>query len=564
MTTTQALELTGQHPIYIRGPAVTIWNHVARAVDDGIEPPPEIMIKSRAGTGKSMGVLATMIAIAERFPNVPGRVLILRLTRRSLTTSACVTIRKIVHRSHPMLRGAADTNRSDYWIGRWNFVLGGCDNLDNLLSSEWDFIVPDEARQISLDDWERLSRGMRNNAFFQHDINGDKVALNRRGIDSVSPIPFGILVGATNPWTRKFWFNMRAKQGRLLMLSSRLEDNPAYADPDENGNLVLNLEGRAYDKRMRATNTGTRLRRLVDGEDCSAEGMIYEEWEGDPDKINHPDSNLVRLPRGEDGWITLETLKALDVREFYCGVDFGDAAPGCVLLAGYTGDKKLIVICEAYARRRHLEWWTDIIKQMHAHYPITLGFCDHNRIDMVRAFNDVVGAPREGPGAIFVNATKGKERGRAITRLRIKDRTIVFDVDALVHPPDPLCIADGIPYQTVDEIPDLIHKRDDDGDDTTSSEKRQEKSDPKCHDHGTDALEYLSTGVDTMEPEKKLKEPLSPLRANYLKGLYLIPVIGFEDENSLAQDMHDMGDDEIDYLQEMRDKLHRPIEEDDQ
>lgn len=562
-----------EHPIILRGGAAEVWNHIGRAIDDGIEPPPEIMLKGVAGSGKSFGGLGALLCVAQLFPQLPGRVLVIRLTRKSLTTSACVTIRKILHPAHPALQGANDGHRDGYNIGKWFFGLGTLDNIDNYLSAEWDFVFLDEARQAELEQWELLAgRGVRNNVFFHYDIDGNRVPKERRGIDSVSKIPFGICIGATNPWKRKSWFNTRAEAGVLTMYRSKLEENPGYADLNKAGVLTLNIEGKSYRARMERTNSGTRYRRLVLGEDCSAEGMIYEEWKDEPiaqwreepgsraegDRIRAADTNLIRLPRDAEGWVTLETCKALDIREFYACVDFGDAAPGCFWIFGFTGKRERIFLCEAYARKKDPRWWADRIVEAHRHYKITLGFCDH-RIDMINLFNDSVGADREGPGAIFVQTKKGPgsvDRNIGIMRMGIRERRIKYDVDALMHPPDPLCIEDGIPWQTTDEMDGYVHKRKDD-EDQPSSDKREDVPDPKCHDHGINACQYGCHGTEYMNPEKKLREPVSVERANYLKGLYSLPVAGIEDENALDLDAEQMQDEEADYLQELKDSFHR-------
>lgn len=558
MSTTAESALGPGH-IVLRGPGAAVWNDTAAAINYGIEPPLERIWRGRAGTGKSFGVLGALVGIAELWRALPGRVLILRSTRHSLTTSACATMRKILDPRHPALEGARDDHRTAYWINSWEFALSGLDNIANLLSSEWDYIFCDEVRQFSKEHWEELQRGLRNHVFFKHDMFGNRVAPGQ----GVSRIPFGQMLGCTNPWALKTWFEVRAKQpGTPLVLeSTSLLDNPAYADEvrHEDGTITIeiNLEGTTYDRRMRATTSGTRFRRLVLGEPCSAEGMIYEEWQGDPDTINQIDSNLVRLKRDAEGWVEEAELKRLDVREFYAGIDFGDAAPGAFLLAAFTGARDLIVIAELYARRKDPEWWRDWIVRLNKRYPITQAFCDHNRPDMVRLFNDCVGAPREGPGAVFVNADKGIDRGIALVRMRIKHRTLRFDVDALAHPPDPLCLEDHIPYQTVDEIPEYTHARDDDGDDVPTGEKREERPDKRCHDHGCDAKRYLVVGVDTYDPEKKRARPINKDRAAYLRGLYAIPVIGFEDENALQADLADMQDEDADWLADEANRMFR-------
>ena len=582
--TTTALAVGDHHPIYLRGASVVFWNSLARAIDDGIPPQQEQLAKGRAGTGKSMGYLAAMIAVAKLFPALPGRMLVIRLTRKSLTTSACRTIRKIVHPSDPMFGNASDETRQGYRIGNWTLDLGTLDNLDNYLSSEYDIVLLDEARQAALEQWELLAgRAIRNFVFFHYDIDGNKVPIDRRGIDSVSRIPFGFCLGATNPWKPKSWFNMRGgtekRPGPLLLIQTKLEDNPGYADVQPDGTLKINQEGEAYDRNMRLTNSGHRKRRLVDGVDCSAEGLIWEHWKGEPEDIHtfdqklplnraaedlkKADTNLIRLPRDEEHFVPLDVLKALDVREFYAGVDFGDAAPGCLWVAGYTGKRELLMLCEVYARKKDPVWWRDWVVRIHKRYPITLGFCDH-REDMVNLFNDAVGKPREGPGAVFVKTKKcdgSVERNNLVVGLRIQKRRIWFDVDALMHPPDPLCLEDGIPYQTVDEIVEYVHKRDDDND-QPASDKREDRPDPKCHDHGCNAVQYLSWGVEHFEPDKRLREPLTEDRKNYLKLLTTIPVEGYQEENDLAEDLADMQDEEDDFLQDERDRMFRRMASD--
>lgn len=554
------LNLAGQHPIILRGGAATLWNHIARAIDEGVEPPPEIMLKGPAGTGKSFGALATLLSLGKIFPNVPGRVLIIRLTRKSLTTSACVTIRKVLHPTDPALEGANDGQRTEYKINAWTYALGTLDNIDNYLSAEWDFCFLDEARQAELEQWELLAgRGIRNNAFFHYDFDGNRVPPHRRGIDSVAPIPFGICVGSTNPWKRKSWFNTRAgtptKPGPLLLIQTRLEENPGYASPDENGVLVLNQEGASYRARMARTNSGTRYRRLVLGEDCSAEGMIYEEWNGDPEHINKPDGNLVRTKRDSEGRVLDSELERLDVREFFCGADFGDAAPGVLRFAGLTGKGALVVLYEVYARRKDPKWFASFVLKVHRWHRISLGFCDHQQ-HMVNLFNDTVSAPREGPDAIFVKAEKGPGsvlRGIQIQRMRIKERRFLVDVDALMHPPDPLCIEDGIPWQGLDEVDGYVWKREDD-EDQPSSDKREDIPDPRSHDHAMDADRYMSVGVEHMDPARKRWKPIDKKRGDYLKGLYILPG-GKVDEESLAEDMAEMQDEEADFLDSEMNRL---------
>lgn len=505
----------------LRGAPLELWTHIKRALQEGIEPPMEWVSAGVTGSGKSMGDLASIVRLAHTYPKIPGRVLIARLTRRSLTTTTCVTLRKILPRGHPMFDGARDDNRTGYRLGEWEFVLTGIDNIDNLLGAEWDFVFCDELRQFPLSAWEDIQiRALRNYALYRHDADGNEVGPGR----GVSPIPFGMSIGATNPGKRKHWIKTRAgspeRPGKLRLVESWAHDNPAYFELTESGDLVPTPMGKVFLRRCEQY-TGVRYKRMVLGEWCNADGAIFQDWEDDLD-LPEPERNVVRVPRGPDGWISSDTLRALDIREFYAGVDFGDDAPGCIVVAGLTGSRKLIVIAEAYARKKKLDWWAARVAEINRHYPIKLGWCDHGwgGSTFVDAFNDAVGAEQSGPGAVFVLASKqDRDRSIALMQMRIARRTLVYDVDALIHPPDEDLVEASMPYCAIDEIPDYVHKRDSDEDETQAGEKAIDEPDPKCHDHGVSASYYLVRGVDYVQPGAQM---VSPEERRYLDRLQAV------------------------------------------
>lgn len=509
--------MADRHRVQLRGAPEELWDHIQLAIHEGIEPPMEWVAEGVTGSGKSYGGVGAVLMLASDYPKVPGRVLIARLTRKSLTTSTCVTIRKVMPRGHPMFRGARDENRTGYQLGAWEFVLAGIDNIDNLLSSEWDFVICDELRQFPLSAWEDIQiRGLRNNALYLYNEEGD-LALPGKG---VSPIPFGMALGFTNPGKRKHWILNRGgspgKPGKLRLVPSWVQDNPAYfVWNTKTQQLEPTAMGSTFIRRCEQY-TGIRYRRMVLKEWCSSEGVIFEDWQDDLDLIES-ERNVVRIPRNKDGWIDSETLRALDIREFYAGADFGDDSPGCVIVAGLTGSKKLIVVAEAYARKKKLDWWAKRVAEIHAHYPIKMGWCDHGWGTFVDAFNDAIGAVREGPGAVFVKAAKSdKQRSTALLALRIENRTFVIDVDALVHPPDETLVEASLPTCTADEIPDYVHDRKSDEDDVNQGEKNPDRPDPDNHDHGVDASLYLVSGVDYVLPGAQM---ISPEEQRYLDRL---------------------------------------------
>lgn len=498
--------MVAAHPLILRGFGASVFDDLNGTLR-GVKPPLEKIGEGPAGTGKSMGTLGAVIGFASLYPKVPARVLIARLTRKSLTSSTCVTIRKLLPRRHPMLRGPTDAHREGYRLGAWEFTLTGTDNIDNLLSTEWDIIIGDECRQFSLKTWTEFNRGVRNYAFYRHDANGNVVAPGK----GVSPIPWGMVIGCTNPWTPRHWILERARKGKLQLVHTTVEENPAYYDDEGN---VTPL-GEDYDART-SQFVGIQYRRLKKGEWCAASGVIFDGFESDVDKKN---SNVIRIKREKDGWIARKTLQDLKISEFYAGVDFGDDSAGVLVVAGLTTDRKLIVVAEVYARRKDLDWWKKMVKKINAHYPISLGFCDHNSPDSVRAFNDVVGAPRTGPGAVFVLADKGVPRGLQLLHVRINRRTFLVDVDCLVHTPDQSLVDANMPTCALDEVHEYTFRRDDDDDDLVSSQKPYDEPDPKCIDHGMDAWRYLVVGVDYIVPSGVLPDPVDVFGRNRFRAL---------------------------------------------
>jgi hypothetical protein len=503
--------------VKLRGAPQELWDHIQAAIHEGVEPPMEWVAAGVTGSGKSYGNLGALLMLASDYPDVPGRVLLARLTRRSLTTSTCATIRKVMPRGHSMFRGARDDNRASYKLGEWEFVLAGIDNIDNLLSSEWDFVYCDELRQFPLSAWEDIQiRALRNHALYRYDRFGNRAEPGQ----GVSKIPFGMAIGSTNPGKRKHWIRDRAgtpqQPGKLRLVDSWVQDNPAYFKWNaEQLELEATAEGEVFVRRCELY-TGVRYRRMVRNEWCSAEGAVFEDWQDDMD-VPEANRNVVRIKRDANGWISSDTCRALDIREFYAGVDFGDDSPGCIVVAGYTGAKKLIVVAEAYARKKKLDWWAKRVAEINAHYPIKLGWCDHGWNTFVDAFNDAVGAEREGPGQVFVNADKNdKPRSTALMAMRIERRTLVYDVDALIHPPDETLVEASLPTCTVDEIPDYVHDRKSDEDDITQGEKNPDRPDPDNHDHGVDASLYLVRGVDYLAPGVQM---VSPEERRYLERL---------------------------------------------
>lgn len=517
----------------VRGPATKLWDYL----ENPQEMPSEIAMWGCAGSGKSYQILAWLfLGVCHRWPKIPGRILICRDTYNSLTRSACVTVRKLLPPGHPALDGPTDEHRTEYRVGAWTITLSGLSEPSRLYSTEWDIVFVEEGREIGLSTWEEFSRGSRNYALYRYSENGELVRdINgnylRPGLKSAMDHPFALTILATNPDSKSHWIYKRGTAGKMAFWQAHFQDNPAYWNAEKN---CANPMGLVFSKRMSNTS-GTRYRRLWLAEWCSTEGAVWPEFD--------PDIHILRdVKRDEDGWVLPSEVHRLGITEFYAGVDFGFDNSGVMLVGGYTKDRKLVIVAEVFHSRQGVEWWRDWVVKIHKRFPISIGWCDHNRPDWITAWNDSIGVPKDGPGAVFVKADKGVDRGLEIVRRRLNrsDPSVHFVHDALLHAPDPELLDRHVAWRTIDCIPEYVYKRasysDDQADDTGARPDKPDKS--KATSDGADALRYLCVGLEYFEPEDSLAIPLN---ANYrAKMLFGRKVRGDDDELANEAEMSEI------------------------
>ena len=137
-----------------------------------------------------------------------------RRTYTSLVGSAVVTYeRKVLPYppGHPKCAvrklGASKPEMYLYPNGS-SITLGGLDNPDKFLSAEFDYVYINQAEELRLDDYEKLSG---------------------RATGRAGNAPYPQVMADCNPDVPTHWLLSR---DRLLRLSSRHEDNPTLFDPD--------------------------------------------------------------------------------------------------------------------------------------------------------------------------------------------------------------------------------------------------------------------------------------------------------------------------------------------
>jgi len=218
---------------------------------------PEILAEGPAGTGKTRTVLEMVNLICHKYAGV--RVLFVRKHQVTLTTTALVTFdTKVLHNGDGVkFFGGSQHEPAAYRYRNGSIiVVGGMGNkneMEKILSSEYDLIYCNEATELTLDDWETLSTRLRNGV-----------------------LPNPRIIGDCNPTYGKHWLMQRTDTGKTRLIRSQLADNPAYYHQDG----TPTEEGRLYVERLDRL-TGTRYERFRLGLRVGVENAIYPFFDRD-------------------------------------------------------------------------------------------------------------------------------------------------------------------------------------------------------------------------------------------------------------------------------------------
>lgn len=201
----------------------------------------EVLLEGPAGTGKTRALLEYCQYLADNFPGT--RILFIRKTRASMTESVLQIFESKVLLPGSVLNAAAARGQRQayHYPNGSEIVCGGLDNVDRIMSAEYDVIALFEGTEATENDWEKLLTRLRNN---------------------VLPWQQGIV--DCNPSFPAHWLNTRATRGQMTRILSRHHDNPSLTD--------------AYLARL-SRLTGHRRARLFLGQWAAAEGLIYDRWD---------------------------------------------------------------------------------------------------------------------------------------------------------------------------------------------------------------------------------------------------------------------------------------------
>lgn len=289
----------------------------------------EILFDGPAGTGKSRAVCEKANLCAMKYPM--SRILFLRKTRASMTESVLVTFEdKVLTPSSPIKSGPHRSHRQSYIYPNGSMiVLGGMDNADRIMSTEYDMICVFESTELTLDDWEKLLTRLRNGV-----------------------MPYQQIIADCNPSGPTHWLKVRADDGGMNRIMSRHEDNPAVTQ-EYLGQL--------------ARLTGHRKDRLFKGTWTAAEGMIYDTW---------------------DAAKFVMSRKPEDMKRWIMSIDEGFANPCAMYLYGVDGDGRVHVFREFYRTKQKEQDVVAAAKELYGLQNVEYVVVDPSAAKLIAALTD--------------------------------------------------------------------------------------------------------------------------------------------------------------------------------
>jgi phage terminase large subunit len=262
---------------------------------------PEWIISGPSETGKTFAVLWRIHQICMK---QPAQGAIVRKQLADVYGTVLQTFqKKIISPSDGIaIYGGEKPEWFDYPSGA-RLWIGGMDKPGKVLSGERDFVFFNQAEEGKLEDWETITT---------------------RTTGRAGNIAHPFTCGDCNPSSSRHWIRERAKVGSLVLLQSYHKDNPALFD----GSGVLTEQGHRTMETLERL-TGSRRKRLLEGEWYSAEGLVYDGFNAEI-HVQHRD------PREFRAWMF--------------GVDEGYTNPAVVLAIGIDGDLRVHIAEEFYER----------------------------------------------------------------------------------------------------------------------------------------------------------------------------------------------------------------------
>ena len=260
---------------------------------------PEYIAEGPAETGKTLAACWKIHLLALKYPKLNGA--IVRKTQTSIYGSVLQTFERVIEGAPVEAYGGEKPQKYIYSNGSVIWV-GGMDKADKILSSERDFFYVNQAEELSLDDWEKLT-----------------TRTTGRG----AVMPYTMTFGDCNPGGSKHWIRERSKSGSIKLIKTNHTDNPTLFDPSTGAITVQGERTMAQLEKL----TGVRRKRLLEGIWSTAEGAVYDTF---------------------DASIHVRVRDPQEMKEWYIGEDEGYVNPSVILVVGKDSDGRYHVYREFY------------------------------------------------------------------------------------------------------------------------------------------------------------------------------------------------------------------------
>lgn len=300
---------------------------------------PEYIAAGPAETGKTLAACWKIHLLALKYPGLNGA--ILRKTQTSVYGSVLQTFERVIDGAPVSAYGGEKQQKYNYSNGSVIWV-GGMDKSDKILSSERDFFYVNQAEELSLDDWEKLT-----------------TRTTGRG----AIMPYTMTFGDCNPGGSKHWIRERAKVGDLRLITTTHMDNPTLFDP---GTGEITAQGQRSISQLEKL-TGVRRKRLLEGIWATAEGAVYDMFDVAKHVIN-------RDPE--------------EMKTWYLGLDEGYTNPAVILLVGEDSDGRHHIHKEWYKRGKLQSEIVDTAYGYYTEYDVSLAAVDNAAAGLIADMRD--------------------------------------------------------------------------------------------------------------------------------------------------------------------------------
>jgi len=416
----------------------------------------EVILAGPADTGKTFGALHKLDYLSWIYPGLKS--LIIRKTQKSARLSCVATYQeKVLGQLHegqwrpdmtPVKKYGGSKPEFFIYPNGSKIYVGGMDNSDKVLSTEYDVIYVNQAEELTLSDWEMLTS---------------------RCSGRASDTPFHQIMGDCNPGPPNHWILARAKEGRLTLIENRHEDNPEIFDP-ETGEITVSGK-----ERMSVLDnlTGIRKERLRYGRWVQAEGAVYEY------------DSTIHL---------LDNLDDITIRYYVASVDWGYTEPGCIQVWGVDNDKRLYLVAEIYRVEKVINWWVKRAADLDKEFRIERWLCDPAEPGFIKQFRNAgLKKVYKANNDIALGIQKVENR---LNKAGDGKSRIFFLRDALQEI-DPKLKKARKPLCTIDEFPVFVREQDISG---NFKEKPVDQN-----NHGMDAMRYCVLEFDARTKARTIK-----------------------------------------------------------